>query len=472
MRQGFKKLGICLVVGVFLGGYSFPALAQPVTLDDLLKRVEAVEKKNADLQQENEALKAQIQTILQSQSAVGTPAAVAAAAVPSPAPKEEIPVTSKLKLSVYGFVQVENVYATGGSVAGGSTAFNNVVEYLAPRVTDNKPQRTDRISAQNSRLGVNITGPDLGQGKTSGQVEMDFNNTPTTSSYTDNYTPRLRQAWAAIDYDQWGIKAGQTWDFFAPLKADLVDASSLWRSGDFGYRHPQVYLTNKWGEVLGGKLTTQVGVIDSDDIYQENSGGPVGGVYASYATRIADRDVTLGAGGILGTESTSALNSEGHNSNDIYAEDVNAQVSITDWLLLKGQGYIGGGLSNFMSGPYGNNLPGTTDTTNLALSKPLKTMGGFAEFTLKPLQKLQINVGAGLDDITNRHSRDFITNLYTAGSDASAMWSTNRSDFINIKYNLTKELIAGIEYQYLRTNYLDGNMATDNRIDTFMTYTF
>ena len=51
-------------------GYSFPALAQSVTLDDLLKRVEAVEKKNADLQQENASLKAEIEGIKNNQTVV------------------------------------------------------------------------------------------------------------------------------------------------------------------------------------------------------------------------------------------------------------------------------------------------------------------------------------------------------------------------------------------------------------------
>ena len=469
MWQGLKKIAVFVLVILFLNTYSFPVLAQSVTLDDLLKRVEAVERKNAQLQQENEVLKAQIKTILRSQAIASTPALAVAAAAPTPLPvlQEGIPVTSKLRMFVHGFVQLENVYATGGSVVPSSSAFNNVVEYLAPRVTDGKPQRVDRVSAQNSRIGVNIAGPDLVQGKTSGQVEIDFNN-PIASSSAETYQPRLRQAWAAIDYDKWGIKAGQTWDFFAPLKTDIVNASTLWRSGDVGYRHPQAFLTNKWGDIfdLGGKLTTQIGIIDSDDIYQETSGGPVGGVYTSYAARIAGKEITFGLGGILGTSSTSGLNSEGHNSNTIYAGVGGVQAKLTDWISMKAQGYMGAHLANFMSGPYSQSVVGVTDPGNLATSKPLKTVGGFAELSFKPLEKLQLNMGAGIDDVTNRSS------IIASSTDLQVMYSTNRSYFTNIKYNLTKELLVGIEYQYLHTNYLDGNMSTDNRIDTFMTYTF
>ena len=444
--------------------FSLPAMAQQVTLDDLLKRVEAVEKKNADLQQENADLKAQIQSIQQAQAAQA--AAVSAASVPAPAPAKGLNfVTSKLKLNVYGFIMAENVYATNGATTGGNTAYNNVVEYVAPHVTDGKPQKIDKTSAQNSRIGINIAGPDVVGGKTSGQVEMDFNN-PTASSSAEMYQPRLRQGWAAIDYDQWGIKAGQTWDFFAPLKTDIVNYSGMWRAGDFGYRHPQAYLTNKWGNILGGKVITQIGIIDSDDIYQQTSGGPVGGAYASYATQIAGKDVTLGLGGIFGTASTSVQNSRGHNNNDIDAGVVTAQVKLADWLSLKGQGYMGAHLTNFMSGPYGQSVVGITDPYNPQYGSSLKTMGGFAEITVKPMEKLQFNLGSGMDDVTNRSA------VIATAADQALMYSTNKTYFTNVKYSLTKDLIVGIEYQYLHTNYLDGVIALDNRIDTFMQYNF
>jgi len=344
MVKFLRNLGVLFFGCVFLVGYSFPASAQQITLDDLLKRVEAVEKQNADLQQQNDALKAQILSIQQAQAAQTVQTAPATAAPLAPA--AGIPVTSKLKLSVYGFVQVENVYATNGATTGGNTAYNNVVEYAAAHVTDGKPQKVDKTSAQNSRLGINIAGPDVANGKTSGQVEIDFNN-PTASSSAETYQPRLRQGWAAIDYEKWGIKAGQTYDFFAPLKTDIINQSSMWRAGDFGYRHPQVFLTNKWGDVFGanGKLTTQIGIIDSDDIYQQTSGGPVGGVYTSYATPIAGKDVTIGAGGILGTASTSVENSRGKNNNGIDAGVVGAQVKLADWIAFKSQGYMGSHLS-------------------------------------------------------------------------------------------------------------------------------
>ncbi|MBF0570482.1 MAG: hypothetical protein HQL12_01290 [Candidatus Omnitrophica bacterium] len=58
MSKQLKRVGVLLLGCVFFAGYSFPVLAQSVTLDDLLKRVEAVEKQNASLKTEIEAMKA------------------------------------------------------------------------------------------------------------------------------------------------------------------------------------------------------------------------------------------------------------------------------------------------------------------------------------------------------------------------------------------------------------------------------
>lgn len=452
-----------------MSSFSFPALAQQITLDDLLKRVEAVEKKNADLQQENASLKAEIQA-MQNNQAQTTQAAVSPQTVPAspvPAPANGLNfVTSKLKLNISGFLRVENVYSTASAATAGNTQVSNVVSYVAPHGTIGKAQKNDTISAQDSTFNLNIAGPDiLGGGKTSGKVQVNFNN-PVGSSSAETYQPRLRLAYASIDYDKWGVTAGQNWDFFAPLKTDTINFSLMWRAGDFGFYHPEVYLTDHWGDILGGKVTTQVGIIDSNDIYQDNSGAPVVGAYVSYTTKIAGKDTTIGAGGIFGTSSTSTLNVPGKNNNNIYAEDVNLQVKLTHWLSLKGQGFMGGNLANFMAGPYNTSIPGITDPQNPQYSKPLQSMGGFVEFTIKPLQRLEFNLGAGLDDTTNRGS------VIASAADLAVMWSTNRSYFFNVKYSLTKDLTLGTEYQYLRTNYLDGIIGSDNRIDTCLTYNF
>jgi hypothetical protein len=90
------------------------------------------------------------------------------------------------------------------------------------------------------------------------------------------------------------------------------------------------------------------------------------------------------------------------------------------------------------------------------------------------MDKLQVNMGAGIDDVPGRESTNFVSGLNTQNSvsDSTVMWSTNRDYFSNIKYNLTKDLLVGVEYQFLQTNFLDGVRSKDNRVDTFMQYNF
>ena len=135
MEGRLRRLLAVFVIAVFTFGFVRPSYAQQVSLDDLLKRVEAVEKQNADLQQQNAILKSEIEAIKANQAVVPTAAPVAPeAAKASTTPiitanlKDGFSIKSpdnayKLKLS--GFLQSDGRVFTNNKKdsSGGTSTF-------------------------------------------------------------------------------------------------------------------------------------------------------------------------------------------------------------------------------------------------------------------------------------------------------------------------------------------------------------
>ena len=455
MGKFVKRIMALIMVSVCTVGFALPACAQ-ATLDDILKRVEALEKENASLKAEVVALKDQ------QVSQETKIAAVQSAPAAAPLAATGNFLKTKLDMELYGFIKADAVYADSEASANSATgpANSSVASYNAPYNggTQGKKHQGDfNMSGQSTRLGINFKPVDLDNGgKVSGKFEMDFSGAQSTT-----YNPRLRLGYVQADYEKWGVTAGQAWDFFAPINTNLLNDANAWRAGNVGFRHPQVYLTNKWGDVLGGKLTTKIGVIDSDDPYQENSGIPVGGVFAGYDTKIAGMASTFNVGGIWGQNSTDYAStvafsgSEGGKSNDIYAVVVGSTVKMTDWLSLKAKGFEGAKMDDFMGGT----SIGLSNSTN-----GLRVIGGFTELCYNPIKKVETNFGLGVDAL--------MTAKENVGTGATTIWSSNKTYYTNVKYSLSKDLLLGLEYQHFDTKWVGGSDSSDNRVQSSLILKF
>jgi hypothetical protein len=459
------KMVLSTVLAFILSVMFVLPVSAEVTLDDLLKRIEALEQENATLKGEVMALKdkqaSQNEQILQVQSqATKAVASATGSATPSPAGNF---LKTKFDTELYGFIGVAGVYSDADAAPSSSTN-SSIVVFNSARPTGTafsggaaKRVSSFNFSAQDTRLGLNYKFPDLENGgKVGGKIEMDFsaNNGPT-------YQPRLRLAYGQVDYDKWAVTAGQAWDIFAPLNPNMLNSAILWRAGNIGYRHAQLYLTNKWGDILGGKFTSKIGISDADDPLQENSGMPVYQAYAGFDTTILGTKTTLGVGGIYGKNSTSILGAKGPRNNNIYATVVGVTLKFTDWLNWKAEGYTGAKLEDFLAG----SPTGITNTTTIANSKSVRTMGGFMELTYNPFKKVETNFGMGID---NNNADAYIPNTV----DRQTIWKTNRTFYTNVKYSLTKDLLLGVEYQRFETNWLDGFSSNSDRVETAIIYKF
>jgi hypothetical protein len=364
-------------------------------------------------------------------------------------------------MELYGFFKADMVYSdseASTSASGNST----IAAYNAPYNPNKKHQGDFNMSGQSTRLGINVKPIDLDNGgQVSGKFEMDF-----SANVGPTYQPRLRLAYVQADYDKWAVTAGQAWDFFAPINSNTLDDANVWRAGNMGFRHGQVYLTNKWGDVLGGKLNTKLGVIDSDDPYQENSGVPVVGAFAGYDTKIAGMATSLNLGGIWGQNSTDLAWSsttpglEGGKSNDIYAVVLGSTVKMTDWLSLKAKGFTGAKLDDF----YAGSSTGVSNAATPSLSKGLRVMGGFTELCYLPTKKLETNFGLGVDELLTAKENVVAT--------AGTVWSSNKTYYTNMKYSLSKDLLLGLEYQHFDTHWVNGADSSDNRVQSSLILKF
>lgn len=411
-----KKLLMGIMAVLFSVSFALPASAQ-VTLDDVLKRVEALEKENAMLKDQVMALK-------------NAPAPVAAVAA-APAGNA---VESKFKVKLYGYVKADAVYSNSGS---GVSAMYPTSE-LATHDND-----SFNMTAQETRLGLDITAP-----------MMDMGGTPSAKIETDLWggNLRIRHAYAKIAFDKWDVLAGQTWDFFSPLGPSTLNVGYAWNAGNIGDRHAQVILSNKISDnVLGGKLSTKVGILDTGIANQTTTGVPAGGVLVNYENEIMNIPTTMYVAGIIGgLESGSAPKYD----ERLYAGTTGMTMKFTNWLMLKGEGYIGSGLNVFRSATF------DADGIEAATNKGIDSRGGFVELTLKPTKKIENNYGVGVDDVTSR-----LTSSATA-------WTRNAVVYTNVKYSLTSDLVVGVELQQFSARFSNGTKGDDNRIQTSLIYKF
>jgi hypothetical protein len=396
------------------------------TQSTLLKKTIKLEDENRVLRQDVAAIKEQIQRM--QNSPAQSSSSVSGASINT---------ASGLGVQVYGYVKADAIY--------GDT---QIGELTMSAPLDTKDENQFFITAKETRVGLNITGPQVGEnGKLTAKVEGDFWGNTSDSIATPAL--RLRQAYVDLSYPSWGLLAGQAWDFFSPLNPSTLDFAVLWRAGNLGDRHTQVRLTKTVENVLGSKFTQQVGILDSRTTEQENTGAPLVGSYSSIERKLFGQPLLLGAGGAYGKSDISTTNSR-HVT--MWCATLVAKYRLLESLSLMGEGYMGSDLAAFRAG----------SPTGIDHNKAVRTRGGWAQLTFKPKGKVQYNFGAGVDQP--------YTDSDSTG--ANAVWQSNVSYFGNVKYEIAKNLWCGLEYQYFITRYLRQNDVDATRLQTSIIYNF
>lgn len=105
-----------------------------------------------------------------------------------------------------------------------------------------------KFTAQSSRFGFKIKGPEVFGAKTEGYIEIDFDpNQDGRQSASNSYIPRMRHAWFRMDFGTWQVLMGQYWGVFCDFYPETVNDGPYQNHGQATQRIPQIRVTFKPG---------------------------------------------------------------------------------------------------------------------------------------------------------------------------------------------------------------------------------
>lgn len=305
------------------------------------------------------------------------------------------------------------------------------------------------LTGSNTKLGLNIAGPDSGKAyKLAGKVEIDFSG---AAGAENTPVPRLRLGYGTFALPGIGLTllAGQTWDVIAPLNAPTINTGALWLGGNFGYRRPQLRVTetvalpSKGSVEIAAAVARGIGVASPFLSTVSTDGGhdadlPVfqGRAAVSMPLWVEKLNATLGVSGHFGEEdilldTTTVANYRTLNS---WSANVDLELPLAGFVSLVGEGFYGVNLDAYQGGiGQGITKIGTTVVN-------VEGWGGWAALKFKIGPTLCLNVGLGVDSVH-------------ASTIANGGKTRNVNAFVNTSYYLTPAVRVGLELERIETDY-------------------
>ena len=380
---------------------------------------------------------------------------------------EPISVTTKtgVTATLYGFASLNAAYEDSKSNNGNFANFVNQSDIT------NENDGGWHLTPNLTRIGFNLSsGNDSSYFKANGKVEVDFYG----GGSANNPNPRLRHGYGEISFGKTGfsILGGQTWDVISPLITPTLNAGVLNNSGDAGLRRAQLRLTEKIpvGEGYVDIAAAVVRTIGENQPYTTASASETGTdadiptfqgrVGIALPLWVEGKKAGLGVSGHYGQEEID-LDATGDTKNiPTWSANVDLNLPITGAITFLGEGFVGENLDTYAAGIGRGFVADANDPESV---KSIKAYGGWLALQGKFIQKLAVNVGAGIDKL----DRDDIEKV--GGREQ------NLSFFGNATYNFTDAFSLGFEYLHVQTDYLVGGTVEEadlNRYHLSATYAF
>jgi cell division septum initiation protein DivIVA len=361
-------------------------------------------------------------------------------------------VWSDLDVQIYGILRLDSSYDTSQVEPG------NYIKWVKSE-KDNKNDNQFDMTANQSRLGLKINGPEDDQLKTSGLLEVDFYGL----GEENKATIKMRHGYLKLEWpnDRFDIIAGQTWDVISPLNPYTLNDTVMWYAGNIGYRRPQLRLTKSYS--LGndvnlklegalartiGRKPSFTGAIDSGS----DAGFP--GMQARTSITFpwfGPKPTTIGISGHWAKEEYDTSDSGAHKNFDSWSTNLDVTQPISKWLAVKGELFNGENIDAYAGG--------IGQGVNLTTYQEIGSKGGWVAAELGPWDKWRFNVGAGVDSVDR-------------GDVKTGDRLMNRSIFGNVIYSINKNAEVGFELSRWQTDYKGPGDADSLRAQTSLMYKF
>jgi hypothetical protein len=362
-------------------------------------------------------------------------------------------VWSDLDVQIYGILRLDSSYDTSQVEPG------NYIKWVKSEKNNKNDNQFD-MTANQSRLGLKINGPENDQLKTSGLLEVDFYG---VGGEENKATIKMRHGYLKLEWpnERFDIIAGQTWDVISPLNPYTLNDTVMWYAGNIGYRRPQLRLTKSYS--LGndvdlklegalartiGRKATFTGAIDSGS----DAGFPCMQARTSITFPwFGPKPTTIGISGHWAKEEYDTSDSGAHKNFDSWSTNLDMTLPINKWLAVKGELFNGENIDAYAGG--------IGQGVNLTAYREIGSKGGWFAAELGPWDKWRFNIGAGVDSV----DKDDVNVDYR---------TLNRSIFGNVIYSINKNADVGFELSNWQTDYKGPGDADSLRAQTSLMYKF
>jgi hypothetical protein len=298
------------------------------------------------------------------------------------------------------------------------------------------------MTANQTRLGVKLDGGGSDAIAVSGLIEFDlYGGGPENKP-----NPLMRKAYMEFKTDVVDILAGQTSDIISPLFPTTLNYIALRKSGNIGFRRPQVRLSKNVEIADGTKLS--IAASANRNMGPGENGEDAGmpsfqGRLAVGTKLIGDKPAVIGVSGVWGQEESDDFDTD----FDRTGISVDVSLPLGEMIAVKGEYFTGKNLAVYLGG-IGQGiatLPPEGDEDEELVE--IEASGWWAQVTIKPVENWQFNVGGGSDD--PEFDRDPVGDMLEKNTTyyGNAIWTVAPSAMIGVEYAMfeTEYMVRGEE---------------------------